>query len=272
MSGRSFARISAALAAFALGSVVIASDPAREKQQALLQLRLAQLQLQRTQQSTAQAPRPKGTKPAESARPPGRLPAGAIARLGDTRLRHAAPATCIIFSPESRQIITGGQDGMIRVWDVRTGDAVRSVNVSEHPTPPGSHMPALGSPSLPERLTSSILHPTLNESRHSRGSSDVFAVSRRKLIASIAANNTLTVSETDTRLPRLEIPSTVRPVQLPFSRTVRRSRSPSLREGYSLQSRGRQAFLSFDHGGPIGRLVVSGDGKYLATGGWRPGR
>ena len=96
------------MTAFGLGSVVVASDPAREKEEAFIRLRLAQLQVQTTPQTVPLTPRPKGTQPQKSVALSGGLPTGAIARLGDTRLRHAAPATCLAFSPDSRQIITGG--------------------------------------------------------------------------------------------------------------------------------------------------------------------
>ena len=79
---------------------------------------------------------PPGTpKPADpTAKAPavqsGGLPAGALARLGKTRLRHAEPPTCVAFAPDGKTFFTGGQDGSIRAWSVATGEIV---NIAQKP-------------------------------------------------------------------------------------------------------------------------------------------
>lgn len=67
-----------------------------------------------------------GTVSAEDRVPaqPGGLPNGAVARLGQTRLRHADKPTCVTFAPDGKTFITGGDDGTLRVWSVATGDQV----------------------------------------------------------------------------------------------------------------------------------------------------
>jgi|GEM_PF-3049678 len=66
---------------------------------------------------------PAPTKPLPTAQPQTNgLPQGAVARLGKTRLRHADKVTCVAFSPDGKTIITGGDDGTLRVWSVATGD------------------------------------------------------------------------------------------------------------------------------------------------------
>lgn len=66
---------------------------------------------------------PAPTKPLPEAQPQTNgLPSGAVARLGKTRLRHADKVTCVAFSPDGKTIITGGDDGTLRVWSVATGD------------------------------------------------------------------------------------------------------------------------------------------------------
>jgi WD40 repeat protein/beta-lactamase regulating signal transducer with metallopeptidase domain len=53
------------------------------------------------------------------------LPAGALARLGTTRLRHGAPITFVAFGPEGKTLITAGQDNTARLWDLATGKEIR---------------------------------------------------------------------------------------------------------------------------------------------------
>src|SRR5438105_15188762 len=49
------------------------------------------------------------------------LPAGAIARIGTMRLRHAGAVTCLAFSPDSAQLFSASHDKTICMWDARTG-------------------------------------------------------------------------------------------------------------------------------------------------------
>jgi WD40 repeat protein/beta-lactamase regulating signal transducer with metallopeptidase domain len=53
------------------------------------------------------------------------LPAGALARLGTTRLRHSADVTFVAFGPDGKTLITAAQDNTIRVWDLSSGNEVR---------------------------------------------------------------------------------------------------------------------------------------------------
>jgi WD40 repeat protein len=200
------------------------------------------------------------------------LPAGAVARLGDTRLRHAAPATCIVISPDSRHIISGGRDEMLRVWDARTGEAVRSASIPFAPlalqfTKGGTRLALAagnGSPVLfydPETLKELATYST--------GSVEGFALSENgKLIASITPNNELTVSDIETGLPRLEIPiegnTGHRFAFLPDGKSI----ALADRAGKVTLFRvaGGKPWLTIDHGGPIDGLAVRGDGKRLATG------
>jgi|GEM_PF-1928216 len=52
------------------------------------------------------------------------LPPGAVARLGTVRLRHIvrdfSGAACVVFSPDSKTLVSGGDVGL-RAWDVATG-------------------------------------------------------------------------------------------------------------------------------------------------------
>jgi WD40 repeat protein len=49
------------------------------------------------------------------------LPAGAVARLGSCRLQQGASVYSVAFSPDGRQVLSAGTNGVIRFWNVRTG-------------------------------------------------------------------------------------------------------------------------------------------------------
>ncbi len=68
------------------------------------------------------------------------LPAGALARLGTTRLRHQADVTFVSFGANGKTILTAGQDGTVRLWDLATGKEIRRF---PRPKP--------GFPKLPEK-------------------------------------------------------------------------------------------------------------------------
>jgi WD40 repeat protein/beta-lactamase regulating signal transducer with metallopeptidase domain len=66
------------------------------------------------------------------------LPAGAQARLGTTRLRHAANVTFVSILPGGKKVITGSQDGTIRLWDLDKGKEIRRF---PRPTPIAAKQP-----------------------------------------------------------------------------------------------------------------------------------
>jgi WD40 repeat protein len=51
------------------------------------------------------------------------LPAGAIARLGTIRLRHAGAVRAVAFALDGQMIASAGDDGAVRLWDTRTGQS-----------------------------------------------------------------------------------------------------------------------------------------------------
>jgi WD40 repeat protein len=55
------------------------------------------------------------------------LPAGAIARLGTTRLRHGAGINTLAFAPNGKTLAAGSWDGQISLWDVPSGKELRRI-------------------------------------------------------------------------------------------------------------------------------------------------
>jgi WD40 repeat protein/beta-lactamase regulating signal transducer with metallopeptidase domain len=75
------------------------------------------------QTTAAPSPETKGKPTADLYGDP--LPAGALARLGTTRLRHGGDVTFVAFGPDGKTLLTAGQDNTMRLWDLATGREIR---------------------------------------------------------------------------------------------------------------------------------------------------
>src|SRR5947209_20597148 len=53
------------------------------------------------------------------------LPPGAVARLGTTRLRHGGDVLSVSLSPDDKVLASAGGDGVVRLWDTKTGKELR---------------------------------------------------------------------------------------------------------------------------------------------------
>ena len=249
---------------FVLGGTLAAqtADVEEKLRLELLRLRLQQLQMQQAQ---SKQPTPKLVPLVAGA-----MPAGAVARLGDTRLRHAAPPTCVTFSPDSKRVFTGGQDGAIRVWSVATGQAVTTLQLGYTPTamrftPDRSKLAVSADSAI------RFLHPdTLaHTAAFSTGNSSEFAISGDgKLVMALAGTGLVTVTELNTALPKLELPPGGRFAFHPDGKSVALADAKGKVTLYRVA--GGKPVATFDHGSPVNGLVFSPDGKRLITGGSAP--
>ena len=53
------------------------------------------------------------------------LPPGAIARLGGLRLQHGGGISNVLFTRDSKGLISAGGEAVIRLWDPATGKEIR---------------------------------------------------------------------------------------------------------------------------------------------------
>lgn len=167
----------------------------------------------------AQPPAPPGVNlPAQKQEPkkppavqprPGGLPVGAVARLGQTRLRHAEKPTCVVFAPDGKTFITGGDDGTVRVWSVATGDQLALIQKSGQTvsslrlTDNGKKLVANFGDGVARFLDPSTLHETGAVAAVGSFRFGFSADGKMMAVSDFAGN--LVVSELENSLPKLEV-------------------------------------------------------------------
>lgn len=204
-----------------------------------------------------------------------------FARLGGTKLRHADRPLCVAFSPDGTKLYTGGKDGALRVWSVATGEPLASASFNS------SHLLGLDFVQGGQRLAAlysdggiSFLNPaTLTEDREVKLD--------RPFVAGLSADgnyaavgeqlNTLTVYDTRTGLPRLELPDGPVAAMSPDGATVAAADGSGTIKLYRTVS-GKPVYTAF-HGGRVTHIRFSPNGKVFATADeqgavriWEPGR
>ncbi|MBI3822179.1 MAG: PQQ-binding-like beta-propeller repeat protein [Planctomycetes bacterium] len=73
------------------------------------------------------------------------LPAGAVARLGSTRFRHAGAVGFVGYSGDGKILITSSGESSLRFWDAKTGKEIRRIDM---PMPPRRYVFRSGPPSV----------------------------------------------------------------------------------------------------------------------------
>jgi WD40 repeat protein len=64
---------------------------------------------------------------------PAPLPAGAIARLGNTFMRHTGAVGAVTVSADGKRVASAGRDGSLCIWDVATGRRLFSAIIPPNP-------------------------------------------------------------------------------------------------------------------------------------------
>ncbi len=74
----------------------------------------------------------------------GRLPNGATARLGSTRLRHGDLVYFAVYLPDGKSLLTASNDKTVRLWDLATGRELRRFIRGETKSERNGHQPGPG--------------------------------------------------------------------------------------------------------------------------------
>jgi WD40 repeat protein len=196
------------------------------------------------------------------------MPAGAVAHLGDSRLRHSAALMCVLFSADGKRVFSTGQDEILRVWDVDSGVAVNTLPLHQSSLTPlrlttdGTKLVVACADGQLRLLNSDTLKEVSTLSM--RIGSD-FALSADNSLLAVNTTNGLIVSELNSELPKLELPAGNPLAFRPDGKTIAVA-DPTGKVALYLLAGGKPIF-AFDHGKPLNGLVFSPDGKHIATGG-----
>ena len=203
---------------------------------------------------------------------PPALPPGAVARLGSARLRHAERPLCVTFSPDGKSVVTGGEDGAIRVWSVATGEQLATTRKPE------AAVVAVQFTHNNTRLAANFtdgylrfLDPITLEEREAVEAPNTteFALSPDgTLLATIRPGGDLHVHDLAADLPRLELPGGPLVRFRPDGKAIAVTGEKGVATVYHCT--GGKPLHVAAHGGMLNGLAFRPDGKWLATAGWQP--
>lgn len=200
---------------------------------------------------------------------PQKLPEGAVARLGSTRLRHPEQPLCIAFAPKGDVFASGGTDGAVRIWDAATGELVSSTRFGDGHvtamqfTPDGRQLTVQCADDKVRVLDTKTLKPS--RVLPLTGLETVALSPDGSLILGVTSLEKITLLETANSLPRMEIPDGKAAAFLPDGSAVVVSDAESTVSIYEIPAgKLRKQFKNPTKTGVSG-LAVSPDGKRLVT-------
>jgi WD40 repeat protein/beta-lactamase regulating signal transducer with metallopeptidase domain len=133
------------------------------------------------------------------------LPAGALARLGTTRLRHGGDVTFVAFGPGGKTLITAGQDNTVRLWDLTDGKELRRF---AKPAPAALKPLPKGDKPADEKAATDAIVAMMAGGGNNRGSFSVAVTPDGKTLAAAGGNIVqLWEVESGKELRRLEAPA-----------------------------------------------------------------
>ncbi|MFO0824162.1 MAG: WD40 repeat domain-containing protein [Gemmataceae bacterium] len=257
-------RCSAVTLGLTIGATLVASGQSPEVE-AALKTQLEELRLKTKLKQPKTDPKLAG----KVVPPISGLPEGAIARLGDSRLRHAGKPLCVTFSPDSKHVLSGGEDGMLRVWDVASGETVNSLH-----SPDGTVRQARftqGGNKLAVQFSGNRVHfvnpDTLKETSQfeTEYGTDFSVSADGRMIAHSIANGMLRITEIEKNLEKLEVPAGSPFLFHPNNKHFAVADAKGVITLYLLA--GGKPVLTLDNGDSVNSLVFSPDGKRIACGG-----